>query len=40
MKFFEDIAVGERFELGRHTFTADDIKALRAALRSAAVPSR
>jgi acyl dehydratase len=26
MKFFEDIAVGERFELGGHTFTADDIK--------------
>jgi len=27
MKFFEDIAVGERHELGRHTFGADDIKA-------------
>jgi acyl dehydratase len=27
MKFFEDVTVGERFELGRHTFTADDIKA-------------
>jgi acyl dehydratase len=27
MKFFEDIAVGERFELGRHRFEADDIKA-------------
>ena len=27
MKFWEDIAVGERAELGRHTFTADDIKA-------------
>ena len=40
MKFWEDIAVGERAEVGRHTFTADDIKALRAALRSAAVPSR
>ena len=26
MKFWEDIAVGERSELGRHTFTADDIK--------------
>jgi acyl dehydratase len=26
MKFFEDIAVGERHELGTHTFTADDIK--------------
>jgi acyl dehydratase len=26
MKFFEDIVVGERFELGSHTFTADDIK--------------
>ena len=27
MKFFEDIAVGERAELGQHTFTADGIKA-------------
>jgi acyl dehydratase len=27
MKFFEDIAVGERYELGQHTFTADAIKA-------------
>ena len=27
MKFFEDIAVGERFEIGRHTFDADGIKA-------------
>ena len=27
MKFFEDIEVGERFEVGRHTFTADEIKA-------------
>ena len=27
MKFFEDIAVGERAELGRHTFTAEAIKA-------------
>jgi acyl dehydratase len=26
MKFFEDIAAGDRIELGRHTFTADDIK--------------
>ena len=26
MKFFEDIDVGERFEVGRHTFTADQIK--------------
>jgi acyl dehydratase len=26
MKFWEDIAVGERAALGRHTFTADDIK--------------
>lgn len=26
MKFFENIAVGERAELGSHTFTADDIK--------------
>lgn len=27
MKFFEDIAAGERMELGQHTFTADEIKA-------------
>jgi acyl dehydratase len=27
VKFFEDIAVGECFELGRHTFGAADIKA-------------
>ena len=26
MKFFEDIAIGDRAELGTHTFTADDIK--------------
>jgi acyl dehydratase len=27
MKFFEDIEVGERFEIGRHTFTAGEMKA-------------
>jgi acyl dehydratase len=27
MKFWEDIAVGEKSEIGRHTFTTDDIKA-------------
>jgi acyl dehydratase len=27
MKFFEDTVVGERHELGRHTFTAEAIKA-------------
>jgi acyl dehydratase len=27
MKYFEDIAVGERFSIGRHTFSADEIKA-------------
>ena len=27
MKFFEDLRVGERYEVGRHTFTAEDIKA-------------
>lgn len=27
MKFFEDMRVGERYEVGRHTFTAEDIKA-------------
>jgi acyl dehydratase len=27
MKFFEDIAIGERYELGSHTFEADAIKA-------------
>ena len=26
MKFFEDLVIGERIELGHHTFTADDIK--------------
>jgi len=26
MKFWDDLAVGERTELGRHTFTADGIK--------------
>jgi acyl dehydratase len=26
MKFWEDIVAGDRAELGRHTFTADDIK--------------
>ena len=30
MKYFEDIAVGERVALGRHTFTAGDIKAFAA----------
>jgi acyl dehydratase len=30
MKFFEDIRVGEKNELGRHTFTAEDIKAFAA----------
>jgi len=27
MKYFEDIRVGDRYALGRHTFTAGDIKA-------------
>jgi acyl dehydratase len=27
MRYFEDMHVGERTELGRHTFTADEIKA-------------
>jgi acyl dehydratase len=26
MKFFDDLKVGDRVEIGRHTFTADDIK--------------
>lgn len=26
MRFFEDIKVGDRAEVGRHTFTADEIK--------------
>jgi acyl dehydratase len=30
MKFFEDIRVGEAFEVGRHTFTAGDIKSFAA----------
>ena len=25
MKFFEDIAIGERAELGPHTFTVEDV---------------
>jgi acyl dehydratase len=27
VKYFEDISVGDVFDLGRHTFTADEIKA-------------
>ena len=27
MKFFDDMRVGEHYEVGRHTFTAEDIKA-------------
>ena len=27
MKFFEDLRVGDRYELGSHTFAADEIKA-------------
>jgi acyl dehydratase len=27
VKYFEDIAVGETWQIGRHTFTADEIKA-------------
>ena len=27
MKFWEDIVIGERAEIGRHTFLTDDIKA-------------
>ena len=30
MKFFDDIKVGERHELGRHTFSADEIKGFAA----------
>jgi len=30
MKFFEDMRVGEKSGLGRHTFTAEDIKAFAA----------
>ena len=30
MKFFEDIRVGETSDLGRHTFTVEDIKAFAA----------
>jgi acyl dehydratase len=26
MRYFEDLEVGERFEVGRHTFTAENIK--------------
>ena len=27
MKFFEDIKVGDKYEVGRHTFGADEVKA-------------
>jgi len=27
MKFYEDLRLGERFEVGRHTFNAEEIKA-------------
>lgn len=30
MYFFEDIRIGERSEIGRHTFTAEEIKAFAA----------
>jgi acyl dehydratase len=30
MKFFDDIRVGERTDIGRHTFTAEDIKTFAA----------
>jgi acyl dehydratase len=30
MKFFEDLKVGDRFEVGKHTFTADNIKGFAA----------
>jgi acyl dehydratase len=30
MRYFEDVHVGESFDLGRHTFTADEIKAFAA----------
>ena len=30
MKFFEDIRVGDKAEIGRHSFTAEDIKAFAA----------
>ena len=30
MKFFEDIRVGEKTDIGRHTFTAEDIKSFAA----------
>jgi acyl dehydratase len=30
MKFYEDIQIGERIEIGRHTFTAESIKAFAA----------
>jgi acyl dehydratase len=30
MKFFDDIRVGDREELGRHTFSADEIKSFAA----------
>ena len=40
MRFYEDITVGDRSDLGSHTFEAEAIKAVRAQVRSAAVPCR
>ncbi len=40
MRFFEDIEVGQRRELGSFTFTADRNQEIRRAIRSAALPSR
>ena len=40
MRFFEDIEVGQRRELGSFTFTAELIKKFARAVRSAALSSR
>ena len=40
MRFFEDIEVGQRREVGSFTFTAERHQALRRAIRSAALSSR
>ena len=40
MRFFEDIEVGQRRELGSFTFTAELIKKFASAIRSAALSSR
>ena len=34
MKFFDDLKIGERWTVGVHTFTADDIKSFARRFRT------